>query len=122
VISLDQMTEGLSPRVAAAVRSIVTGERIPAPPGERAFPDLPAEMIRSFKQARGRPPAKADLEQMREFERVQTEQAQTILAPYPKLQRLLDEQVLSGAEATEAAHAIDHILGRYLTGTRYAAP
>lgn len=121
-ISLDQVTEALSPRAAAAVRSIVTGERLPAPPGKRSFPDLPEELVRSFEQARGHPPAEADLERMREFERMQTEQAQKILAPYPQLQRLLGEQALSGAEATAAAHAIDHILGRYLTGTRYAAP
>jgi hypothetical protein len=121
-ISLDQVTEELSPRVAAAVRSIVTGERLPAPTGERPFPDLPEELIRSFEQTRGRPPTEADLERMREFERMQTEQAQKVLAPYPQLQRLLGEQALSGAEATAAAHAIDHILGRYLTGTRYAAP
>lgn len=121
-ISLDQATEPLSPRVAAAVRSIVTGERLPQPLGERSFPDLSEELLRSFEQARGHPPSEADLERMHEFERMQTEQAQKVLAPYPQLQRLLDEQTLSGAEATAAAHAIDHILGRYLTGTRYAAP
>jgi hypothetical protein len=122
VISLDQVTEDLSPHVAAAVRSIVTGERLPAPSGERSFLDLPEDLIRSFEQAREHPPTEADLEQMREFVRIQTEQTQEILAPYPRLQRLLDEQALSGAEATTAAHAIDHALGRYLTGTRYAAP
>jgi hypothetical protein len=121
-ISLDQVTEDLSPRVAAAVRSIVTGERLPPPPGERSFPDLPENLVRGFEQARGYSPTEADLEQMREFVRTQTEQAQEILDPYPQLQRLLDEQVLNGAEATAAAHAIDHVLGRYLTGTRYAAP
>jgi hypothetical protein len=121
-ISLAQMTEDLSPRAAAAVRSIVTGERLSAPPSERSFPDLPEELMRGFEQARGHPPAEADLEQMREFVRMQMEQAQAILAPYPQLQRLLAEQVLSGIEATAAAHAIDHALGRYLTGTRYAAP
>ncbi len=121
-ISLNRVTEALSPRVAAAVRSIVTGERLPASPGERSFPALPEELIRGFEQAQGHPPTKADLERMREFVSMQTGQAQEILAPYPLLQRLLDEQALSGAEATAEAHAIDHILGRYLTGTRYAAP
>ena len=115
-ILLDRVTEELSPRVAAAVRSIVTGERIPAPP------ELSEELIRQFEQARGHPPTEAELERMRDFERMQTEQAQKVLSPYPQLQRLLDEQALSGAEATAAAHAIDHALGRYLTGTRYAAP
>jgi hypothetical protein len=115
-ITLDQVTEPLAPHVAAAVRSIVTGERLPA------SPELPEELIRQFEQARGHPPTEADLERMREFVRMQTEQAQKVLSPYPQLQRLLDEQALSGAEATAAAHAIDHALGRYLTGTRYAAP
>jgi hypothetical protein len=115
-ISLDQVTEELSPRAAAAVRSIVTGERLPA------SPDMPKELIHQFEQARGHPPTEADLERMREFLRMQAEQAQAILTPYMHLQRLLDEQALSGTEATAAAHAIDHILGRYLTGTRYAAP
>ena len=78
--------------------------------------------MRNFEQARGHPPTEADLEQMRGFVRMQAEQAQVVLAPYPQLQRLLDERALSGVEATAAAHAIDHILGRYLTGTRYAAP
>lgn len=121
-ISLDQVTEELTPRAAAAVRNIVIGERLPAPSGERSFPDLPEDMIRSFEQARGCSPTEADLEQMREFVRMQAEQAREILAPYSQLRRLLDEQALSGFEATEAAHAIDHVLGRYLTGTRYAAP
>jgi hypothetical protein len=121
-ISLDRVTEALSPRVAAAVRSIVTSERLPTPPSESSFPDLPEELIRSFEQTQGPPPTEVDLERMREFVRMQTVQAQEVLTPYPQLQRLLDEEALSGAEATAAAHAIDHILGRYLTGTRYAAP
>jgi hypothetical protein len=121
-ISLDQVTEGLAPHVAAAVRGIVTGERLPAPSAEGPFPDLPEDLIHSFEQARGHPPTAAELEQAREFVRMQTAQAQKSLAPYPQLQRLLEEQILDGGGAIAAANAIDHALGRYLTGTRYAAP
>jgi len=115
-ITLDQVTEPLAPHVAAAVRSIVTGERLPA------SPDLPEELIRQFEQARGHPPTEADLEQMRGFVRAQTEQAQEILTSYPHLRHLLDEQLLTGGGAIAAVNAIDHILGRYLTGTLYAVP
>jgi hypothetical protein len=115
-ISIDRMTEKLAPHVAAAVRSVVTGERL------SASPELPEELIHQFEQARGHPPTKADLEQMREFVRMQTEQAQEILTRYPHLQHLLDEQMLTGGGAIAAANAIDRVLGRYLTGTLYAAP
>lgn len=121
-ISLDQVTETLAPHVAAAVRSIVTRERFSAPLAQRSFPDLLEEMVLKFEQAKGHPPTEADLERMREFVRIQTARAQKILAPYPYLRRLLDEQVLDGGGAIEAANAIDRALGRYLTGTRYAAP
>lgn len=115
-ISLDRMIEELAPHVAAAVRSIVTGERLPT------SPELPEELTHQFEQARGHPPTEAELEQMRGFVRAQTEQAQEILTPYPHLRHLLDEQMLTGGGAIAAANAIDHILGRYLTGTLYAAP
>jgi hypothetical protein len=115
-ISLDRVTEELAPHVAAAVRSVATGERLPAPP------ELSEELIRKFEQARGHPPTKAELEQMCGFLRVQTEQAQEILTPYPHLRSLLDEHVLNGGGAIAAANVIDRVLGRYLTGTLYAAP
>jgi hypothetical protein len=35
---------------------------------------------------------------------------------------MLDQRFLTAEEAIEATHAIDHTLGRYLTGTRYAVP
>jgi hypothetical protein len=115
-ISLDQVTETLAPHVAAAVRSVVTGERLPA------SPDLPEELLHQFEQARGHPPTEAELEQMRGFVRAQTEHAQETLTPYPHLRHLLDEQTLTGGGAIAAANAIDRVLGRYLTGTLYAAP
>jgi hypothetical protein len=42
--------------------------------------------------------------------------------PYPKLLELVDQDALSPDEAMRAAHQIDGLLGRYHTGTRYAAP
>jgi hypothetical protein len=115
-ISLDQVTKELAPHVAAAVRSVVTGERPPA------SPELSEELTRQFEQARGHPPTEADLEQLRGFVRAQAEHAQKTLTPYPHLRHLLDEQMLTGGGAIAAANAIDHVLGRYLTGTLYAAP
>ena len=98
-ISLDQVTEELAPRVAAAIRSVVTGER---------------------------PSSESTEGQMRNFDQSQDHSSPTLtqqeLAPYPQLQGLLEAHVLDGAEAAAAAHAIDLALGRYLTGTKYATP
>ncbi|MDY7075342.1 MAG: hypothetical protein SXV54_00325 [Chloroflexota bacterium] len=88
-LSLDQVTEGLSPQAVAAVRSITAGERLPVLPDDEFEPD--------------------DLERR-------------ILSAHPRLLRMLDERTLTIGEAYEAAHAIDRILGRYMTGTLYAAP
>jgi hypothetical protein len=121
-IPLDQVTEDLSPRVAAAVRGIITGERLSTPPGDEPSPDLTEEQIRNLDQAQGHPPTAAELERAREFAKMQTAIAQKYLAPYPQFQRLLEAHILNRDEATAAAHAIDLALGRYLTGTKYAAP
>ena len=115
-ISLDQVTEALSPHVAAAVRSVVTGERLPAPS------ELFEEMVRKLERAREQPLTEAEMEQIRGFMQMQVPHAQEMLAPYPHLQHLLDEQMLNGGGAIAAANAIDRVLGRYLTGTLYAAP
>jgi hypothetical protein len=45
-----------------------------------------------------------------------------MLGSHPYLTHLLDEQVLQPGEAMDVAHVIDDLLGRYMTGTRYAAP
>ena len=90
-LPLDQLSEDLPPRVAAAVRSIATGERLPAP-GAEAYP---AQTL-------------ADVKRM--------------LSNHPRLAQMLGGRLLTPAEAMEAAYAIDHALGRYLTGTRYATP
>ena len=115
-ISLDQVTEELSPHVAAAVRSVITGERLPEPS------DLFEEMVYKFEQTRGHPPTEAEMEQIRGFMQMQVDHAQETLTPYPHLRHLLDEQMLNGGGAIAAANAIDRVLGRYLTGTLYAAP
>jgi len=91
-LPLDQIVERLSPRVAAVVRSVATGERLPEPT-EREETSQP-------------PPAGK----------------RSDLFVYPQLQRIVDEGILTLAEAFEAAHAVDHALGRYMTGTKYAAP
>lgn len=91
-LPLDQIIGRLSPRVAAIVRSIATGERLP---------ELPER-----EEASQPPPAGR----------------QSDLSAYPQLQRIVDEEILTLAEAFEAAHAVDRALGRYMTGTKYAAP
>jgi hypothetical protein len=99
-LALDEM-EALSPRVAAVVRSIATGERLTLPgPGSSAERDLPSVLPSGREH----------------------EWALTTLAEFPQLSRLLSDHVISADEAMQTAHAIDRILGRYLTGTRYAAP
>ncbi len=92
-ISLDKATTHLSPRIAAVVRCIVTGERPDAP-------DQPRPVEHSWER----------------------ERAQKSLSEHPQLAQMLNERTLTADEAMQAAHAMDHILGRYTTGTRYAAP
>ena len=91
-LPLDQITERLSPRVAAIVRSVATGERLP-------------ELNEREETSQPPPPGK-----------------RSDLFVYPQLQRIVDEEILTLAEALQAAHAIDRALGRYMTGTKYAAP
>jgi len=87
-VSLDSITENLTPRAADAVRGMVSAERAIqpscAPRSGNAAP-LP-------------------------------------ITPYPSLQQLLDEGTLDPEEVLAASQSIDAALGRYLTGTRYAAP
>jgi hypothetical protein len=44
------------------------------------------------------------------------------LGAWPSLQRAVDDGELTVGEALDLAQTIDRALGRYLTGTRYAAP
>ena len=90
---LSNLSPNLSPRLAAVVQSIATGERISRP--ERQGPSPVTQGYGWTLNA---------------------------LDGFPQIVHLLSEQALTPDEAMEAAHAIDNILGRYLTGTKYAAP
>ena len=103
--SLNQVTQRLPPHVATAVRSIATGERLAAravePEPEKDGAESPTRSSTASWSYEG---------------------ARNTLSGHPQLVRMLDEQVLTPDEALEAAQAIDRTLGRYMTGTRYAAP
>jgi hypothetical protein len=100
-LALDETESSLPPRVLAVVRSVATGERLTLPAqgssSERAVPSA-------------LPPAQ------------EHEWALTTLSEFPQIAHLLSEKIISPDEAMQAANTIDNILGRYLTGTRYAAP
>ena len=107
-LSLDEATARLSPRIAAVVRSVATGERLTAPDMARAR----SMDVQTTPPDRPRP---LDLSQERETTR-------KMLAAHPQLAQMLDERILEPGEALGVAQALDGILGRYTTGTRYAAP
>jgi hypothetical protein len=92
-LALDDMSTKLSPRVAAVVQSIATGERISLSDEQE-----PSTMAYEY------------------------EWTLSVLTPFTQIARLLKEQTLTPDEAMETAHAIDDILGRYMTGSKYAAP
>ncbi len=100
-LSLDEVTAQLSPRIAAVVRSIAAGER------PTALPDPPQLPEQFLEWAWGR-------------EAVQS--AQETLVAHPQLVQMLDEGILMANEALQVAQALDRALGRYMTGTLYAAP
>jgi hypothetical protein len=85
--------QALSPRVLAVVHGIAAGERVSLPKGHGPSMTTP-----------------------------DCERALNVLNGFPQIVRLLNERTLTPDEAMEVAHAIDNILGRYLTGTKYAAP
>ena len=143
--SLDAITEHLTPRAAAVVRSIVTEERPPgpAPPLARTLnPDetgpgksLPLgaalhsiatgeRVPESFREDELPPSESRSADQPgREEVRDAWWQAKyESLAVWPGLQHAVDEEILTASEALEVAHTIDRTLGRYMTGTLYAAP
>lgn len=107
-LSLDEATARLSPRIAAVIRSIATGERLTA---------LDPETTRSIG-AQLTPP---DRPQSRERSQ-ERETTRKVLAGHPQLTQMLDERILGPGEALGIAQALDTILGRYMTGTKYAAP
>lgn len=112
-LSLDQISEGLEPRIAAVVRSLATGERVDWPPelAERDEAGRRGELTRSMADA-PRP----------EREGRAIEVMRTILSPFPRLLHLVEQGTLSPDEALRAARTVDYALGRYPTGTRYAVP
>jgi len=119
-LSLDQITADLPSRVAAVVQSIAVGERSIARGAERDLEGIESGPSRSGPDAYGvddsRPSEPLGLGgQMAEWTRQS-------LSFHPRLTAMVDEQILTADEALQVAHAIDHILDRYLTGTRYAAP
>jgi hypothetical protein len=118
-LSLDEVTAGLSPRVAAAVRFIATGERLAMPEGDPAWDLGAVGRSRAGPEGSDGPSLPATPEGFAAWEE---ERAQRTLSSHAQLVHLLGEQRLTPSEAMAAAHAIDHCLGRYLTGTRYAAP
>lgn len=122
-VSLDHIAADLPPRSAAAVRAIATGERSSLlDQDEISFLEEPP--LFEFGVA-------AEDDQPDSDERQADDQGardaagwirQTLSQPYPQLLELVDQDALSPDEALRAAHQIDGLLGRYLTGTRYAAP
>ncbi|MBN1811978.1 MAG: hypothetical protein JXA14_09100 [Anaerolineae bacterium] len=114
-LALDRMSSMLSPRVIAVVQGIATGERISLPEQEIDLERLSVGggSSRSFEPPEGQRSSAAAQEY---------EWTLSVLAGFPQIARLLSEQALTPGEAMEAAHTIDNVLGRYLTGTRYAAP
>jgi hypothetical protein len=123
-VSLDRIAADLPPRSAAAVRAIATGERVDSPEEDvvsldEEEPDLfESEESSAAEQPGINESAARDLEARDVAEWVKG----TLSQPYPQLLEFLDQDFLSAVEALRAAHQIDGLLGRYLTGTRYAAP
>ncbi len=103
-ISLDEVTADLPPHMSAVVRSIVTGERLTASGIERTHSSDQYDPLYD--------------------PRCQWNQERALWALYnhPQLAQILDEQILSPAETMQAARILDHVMDRYTTGTRYAAP
>jgi hypothetical protein len=118
-LSLDEVTADLSPRAAAAVRFIATGERLAMPEGDPAWDLGVVGRSRAVPDGSDGPALPATPEGFADREE---EHALLTLSSHAQLVHLLGEQRLTPSEAMAAAHAIDHALGRYLTGTRYAAP
>jgi hypothetical protein len=127
---LDQLVASLSPHGGTVLRSIVTGEPL-RPPGE---PSALGAALRSIVSGERAPelseeetPSPQEIAPARrlgleEQLAASWESDYQSLAAWPGLQRAVDEGILAPVEALGVAHQIDGILGRYMTGTRYAAP
>jgi hypothetical protein len=115
-ISLDEATTHLPPHIAAVVRCIATGER---PGGDAVRSAAHAPAVARNVATRGQFDAPTPPQPLDSRER---QSAQKSLAVHPQLAQMLNERALTADEALQAAHAMDDLLGRYPTGTRYAAP
>ena len=122
-VSLDQIAADLPPRSAAAVRAIATGERS-ALLEENEIPFLEEPAMYEFGVAaeEDQPPSGAAEAGDQSPRDAADWIRETLSQPYPQLLELVDQNALSPDEALQAACKIDGLLGRYLTGTRYAAP
>ena len=122
-VSLDLIAADLPPRSAAAVRAIATGERSSLlEEDEISFLEEPP-MFEFGVAAEDDRPASDEGEADDQGPRDAAGWIrQTLSQPYPQLLELVDQDALSPEEALRAAHQIDGLLGRYITGTRYAAP
>ena len=119
-LSIHQITAGLSPRLAAVLQYVATGERSADLPDQEAELELPDGRPPQREPRKREPSAKVDHEQRGWVHR--REGTRWSLGAHPLLLGLLDEETLTPNEVMDAAHAIDRLLGRYMTGTRYAVP
>jgi hypothetical protein len=122
-VSLDQIAADLSPRSAAAVRAIATGERSALLNVDQiAFLEEPPLFEFGVAAEDDRPASDESKADDQDPRNAAGWIRQTLSQPYPQLLEFVDQDALSPDEAMQAAHQIDGLLGRYLTGTRYAAP
>jgi hypothetical protein len=123
-VSLDGIAADLPPRSAAAVRAIATGEREDFQEGEVRFflEEEPAMFEFGASSEDDEPPSDENDASDQAAQDAAGWIKDTLSQPYPQLLALLEEEALSPDEAMQAANQIDGLLGRYLTGTRYAAP
>jgi len=140
-LSIDRITERLSPRAAVVVRSMVAAERPPSsaqtPNAQiteaverpsvgamlhRFISDEPEAETSTREAPSPLESGSADRPQREEDHDVRWQATYRSLGAWPSLQQAVDERKLTADEAMEMARTIDHILGRYTTGTRYAAP
>jgi hypothetical protein len=123
-VSIDRIAPDLPPRSAAAVRAIATGEREVAPEGDFRFflEEEPAMFEFGDSSETGAPPSDENNAHEQEVQDDAGWIKDAISRPYPQLLELIEQDALSPYEALQAANQIDGLLGRYLTGTRYAAP
>jgi hypothetical protein len=110
-ISLEEFSQDLPAGAAAALQSIVSGERMLMGRG-----DVQSASVRSIVDE----PVQGEETAVRP--RHEQWILETLSRPFPRLAQMVEKALLSPDEAMAAAQAIDGVLGRYTTGTRYAAP